>query len=234
MVASGEIEADYEYALALNGNRLGGGLATAETLSDTQELRIDISDLLTETANRLAVARDDGPGALYYTAHLNLWLPVEQIPALNQGIQVERSYFLLDDPSQPITRARVGDLILVRLTVSNPGALHNVLVDDPLPAGLEAVDQSLKTSPDPIIPPDFRWDQMASEGWGWWYFEHVELRDERALLSASYLPAGVYVYTYVARASIPGVFQVIPATAQEFYFPEVYGRSSGSLFIVEP
>jgi hypothetical protein len=31
-----------------------------------------------------------------------------------------------------------------------------------------------------------------------------------------------------------GVFQVIPPTAQEFYFPEVYGRGDGSIFTVKP
>jgi len=32
----------------------------------------------------------------------------------------------------------------------------------------------------------------------------------------------------------PAAIQVIPTTAQEFYFPEVYGRSDGSSFIVNP
>ena len=36
---------------------------------------------------------------------------------------------------------------------------------------------------------------------GWWYFTHTELRDEKIVLSADYLPAGTYVYTYTARAS---------------------------------
>jgi alpha-2-macroglobulin len=125
-------------------------------------------------------------------------------------------------------------LVLVRLTVVNPGALHYLVVNDPLPAGLEAVDDSLKTSPTPIIPKEFQWDQIGREGWGWWHFEHVELRDESVVLSASYLPAGTYVYTYLARASTVGDFQVIPTTAQEFYFPEVYGRAAGSVFKVVP
>jgi hypothetical protein len=48
------------------------------------------------------------------------------------------------------------------------------------------------------------------------------------------LPAGVYEYTYLARASTPGIFNVIPPTAMEFYFPEVNGRGAGSLFEVTP
>ena len=48
------------------------------------------------------------------------------------------------------------------------------------------------------------------------------------------LPAGTYVYTYLARASTIGKFQVVPPTAQEFYFPDVYGRGSGSQFVIQP
>jgi alpha-2-macroglobulin len=234
MVASGELEADFNYALALNGEQLGSWQAEADTLREIQTLQVDVTELLADESNRLAVARDEGAGSLYYTAHLNLWLPVEQVGALDQGITVAREYFLYDDPSQPVTQAEQGDLVLVRLTVANPGALHYLVVNDPLPAGLEAVDDSLKTSPTPIIPKEFQWDQIGREGWGWWYFEHVELRDEGVVLSASYLPAGTYVYTYLARASTVGEFQVIPTTAQEFYFPEVYGRAAGSVFTVTP
>ena len=69
---------------------------------------------------------------------------------------------------------------------------------------------------------------------GWWYFDHTQLRDEKVVLSASYLPAGTYVYTYLARAGTAGAFNVIPPTAQEFYFPDVYGRGDGPQFTVNP
>ena len=71
-------------------------------------------------------------------------------------------------------------------------------------------------------------------GWGWWYFSHIERRDEKMVLSTDELPAGTYVYTYLARASTTGTFKVIPPTAAEFYFPDVGGRGAGSEFIVKP
>jgi uncharacterized protein YfaS (alpha-2-macroglobulin family) len=49
---------------------------------------------------------------------------------------------------------------------------------------------------------------------------------------SEYLPAGTYEYVYHARATVPGVYRVMPPTAQEQYFPEVYGRGAGSLFTV--
>ncbi len=178
--------------------------------------------------------RSDGPGNLYYTAHLTVALPVEEIEPLDQGIVVSRSYYRLDDPETPVTEAQQGELLLVRLTIVAPHDLHYVIMEDPLPAGLEAVDQSLSTSPQSVeVPQVYGWEDVFWRGWGWWHFKHIEYRDEKVVLSADYLPAGTYVYTYLARAGTAGTFRVIPTTAQEFYFPEVYGRGAGSLFTVK-
>ena len=84
------------------------------------------------------------------------------------------------------------------------------------------------------VPQTYSWEDVFSRGWGWWYFEHTQLRDEKVVLSASYLPAGTYIYTYLARAGTAGTFYTIPPTAQEFYFPEVYGRGEGGQFVVSP
>ncbi len=116
-----------------------------------------------------------------------------------------------------------------------PHDLHYLVVDDPLPAGLEGVDQSLSTSPQSVeVPQQYSWDDMFWRGWGWWSFDHIQYKDEKVVLSATHLPPGTYVYTYLVRAGTPGSFRVIPVTAQEFYFPEVYGRGEGSLFTVQP
>ncbi len=235
MVASGELNANYQYAVALNDEKLGEGSATSENLRQSLELKVDITRLLKDQANRLAFARDSGPGNLYYTAHLSLSLPVEQTQALERGIAVSRSYYPLDGPDTPLESAKVGDLLLARVTIVAPYALHYLVVDDPLPAGLEAVDQSLSTSPQSVeVPEQFSPQDLFWRGWGWWFFSHVQRRDEKVVLSTSYLPAGTYIYTYLVRAGTAGVFRVIPTTAQEFYFPEVYGRGAGSLFTVTP
>jgi uncharacterized protein YfaS (alpha-2-macroglobulin family) len=235
MVASGELNANYQYAVALNGEKLGEGTANSENLRKSLELRVDLTQLLKDQANRLAFARDGGPGNLYYTAHLNVSLPVEQTQPLDRGVAVSRSYYTLDNLNTPVNTAKVGDLMLARVTVVAPYALHYLVVDDPLPAGLEAVDQTLSTSPQSVdVPQQYSWQDIFLKGWGWWYFSHVQRRDEKVVLSTSYLPAGTYIYTYLVRAGTAGVFRVIPTTAQEFYFPEVYGRGAGSLFTVTP
>ncbi len=235
MKESGELEADYKYGLALNGEQLGGGVANSTNLRESQELTIEISKLIADEANRLLIARDEGPGNLYYTAHLNVYLPVDQVKAVDQGLSISRSYYQLDDLETPVTQTTQGELLLARLTLVAPNALHYVVVDDPLPAGLEAVDQSLMTSPQNLtIPQEYTWEELFWKGWGWWNFSHIQYKDEKLVLSTDYLPAGTHIYTYLVRAGSVGEFYVIPPTAQEFYFPEVYGRGEGGLFIITP
>ena len=146
-------------------------------------------------------------------------------------MSLSREYFTLDNPKKPITEIKRGELVKVRLTVVVPSAVHYIVINDPLPAGMEALDASLAT--DTAVPSSYTAQDYKDRGWGWWYFSHIELRDEKVVLSADYLPAGTYVYTYLARASSEGTFNIIPPTASEFYFPDVGGRGAGSVFVVK-
>jgi uncharacterized protein YfaS (alpha-2-macroglobulin family) len=231
MVASKEYETDYKYSIGLNGELLEEGQATADNLTKVVDLKIELKDLLKEEANRIVFTRGRGDGNLYYTAQLTASLQVDEVEALDQGMTLIREYFALDDPETPITEIEQGELVKVRLTMVVPSTVRYVVVDDPLPGGLEAVDSTLLT--DVTIPESYSMEDYHTRGWGWWYFRHVELRDEKIVLSTSYLPAGTYVYTYLARASTVGTFNVIPPTASEFYFPDVGGRGAGSVFIVK-
>lgn len=235
MAASGELEADYRYQIAVNGEEIGAGSVGPDNLRTTEEIRIAIDSLFTDQVNRLVLARGEGQGTLYYTTHMNVSLPVENIPALERGIIVSRNYYRPDDLLTPVTSAQQGETLLARITVVVPSSLHYLVVEDPLPAGLEAVDESLRTSQQAgyVDPSGWSWED-AWNGWGWWFFNHVELRDEKLVLSVDYLPAGTYEYTYRVRAATPGEYHTIPPTAWEFYFPEVYGRGEGALFEVLP
>jgi hypothetical protein len=238
MKQSGELEANYEYEVALNSELIASGTAVADNLRDPQKISVDIRDLLTDELNRLIIGRTDGPGNLYYTSFLNIGLPVEDVQPLDNGFFISRNYYDPDDRQTVVDTAELGDTLLVRLTIVVPQTRHYVIIDDPLPAGLEAIDASLNTSEQtgaPALYSPEEQEQMGDffgRGWGYWYFNHIELRDEKVVISANYLPAGTYEYTYLARAATSGVFRTMPPTAQEFYFPDVYGRGAGALFTV--
>jgi hypothetical protein len=246
MIATGELEGNYAWRVSLNGAEMSEGLIDKDNIDETVKLRVEVADLLADTINRLVIERDPAPsvssengspGRLYYAAYLTYYKPAEEVKALNRGIMVSRQYTLVDDAESPvgksISRAKVGDVIQVKLTLIAPNDLHYVVVEDPFPAGAEGIDTSLATTSVVGQAPELsRTDRYSpwGRGYGWWYFSHAELRDEKAVLFATYLPKGTYEYTYTIRASVPGEFRVIPTHAEEMYFPEVFGRGDGGLF----
>jgi len=147
-------------------------------------------------------------------------------------MSLARQYYTMDDSKKAITEIERGDLVRVRLTMVVPAGLALCGGRRPTARRLEAVDASITT--DMTVPAKYTLQDYAERGWGWWYFDHTELRDQKVVLSTDYLPAGTYVFTYLARASSVGTFKVIPPTASEFLFLGCGGRGAGSVFVVKP
>jgi hypothetical protein len=234
LVSTGELQADYVYDLWVNNDRMAGARITAETLGRPVRAEVPVAALHADGDNAVIIERGpaDAPGRMYYSAYLRYYLPVDAVRALNRGLVVQRQFFLESDPTRPITRAQVNDVITVRLTLIAPNDAHYLVLEDPFPAGLEAIDTSLATSRTPLEREGLRRDEPMDWGWHRDWATHTELRDEKLALFADYLPRGTYEYTYSLRCTTPGEFMVLPATAYEMYMPDVFGRSDGSTFIV--
>ena len=110
-----------------------------------------------------------------------------------------------------------------------PSRRYHVALVDPIPAGLEAMNPELAVTGS--IPQDPK--EVTNRWWRRVWYEHQNLRDERAEAFASLLWDGVYTYSYVARATTPGAFVVPPTKAEEMYHPETFGRSATDRVIVE-
>ena len=186
---------------------------------------------------RLLTLSKEGAGRLYYRLGLRYAPSDLDLEPLDMGFVVQRSYEGVDNPEDVYQDAegawhiKAGARVRVRLSMVADNRRYHVALVDPLPAGLEIVNPALAvTGSAPADPnsPELRY------GWWWWtWFEHQNLRDERAEAFASLLWEGVYEYTYIARATIPGRFVVPPAKAEEMYSPEVFGRSASMVVIVE-
>jgi len=238
MAISGELQPNFVYTTSFNGApALDTTRVTPTDAASAQSFSVAREDL--QASNRLEITRLDPAegtpnGALYYRAFLRLFLPAAQVEALSRGLTLERRYSLLNDPQErPITSARVGDLVRVTLTIVAPNDLYYLVIEDPYPGGMEAVNANLSTSQQLGTG-----DEVVRNGedawWAGWYFRDIQLRDEKAILSTSYLSSGTYEYSYTLRAGYSGAFQVIPTTGQETYFPDVYARTDGLLFTIEP
>ena len=166
----------------------------------------------------------------------------------DRGVVVERWYERYGD-GKTVTGVAEGELVRVRLRVTVPSERHFVVLDDALPAGLEAVDLSLRTVggiPGPGAADTVSQEPEGTEGedrslawaygsWdaGWWSpFDHREMRDDKVVYVATQLWPGTYSASYLARATTPGVFVRPPAHAEEMYNPAVFGESDGGMFTV--
>jgi uncharacterized protein YfaS (alpha-2-macroglobulin family) len=180
----------------------------------------------------------EGPGRLYYRLGLRYAPDDLDLDPLNMGFVVQRSYEAVDDPEDVyqdedgVWHVKAGARVRVRLSMVADNRRYHVALVDPLPAGLEIVNPALAVSgsiPQDPNAPDYRY------GWWWWgtWYEHQNMRDERAEAFASLRWDGVYGYSYVTRATTPGHYVVPPAKAEEMYSPEVFGRSASDQLIVE-
>lgn len=240
MAMTNELNGAYDYAVWLNGNeRIAGRIDATNVMSPTV-VRVPTTELLTGDPSLVAVGRSDGPGRLYYTAHLNLALPADQVRALDRGIAVTRRYVAAncaDGPRCPtLTSVKAGDIVRVELSIVANRDLYYFQLEDPLPAGGEAIDPTLATTAIAMdVDPKLRLAPDAAMPyffWWWRWYDRIELRDEKVALFADYLPRGAYLFSYTFRAVQPGEYRVIPAIAQESFFPEVFGRSDGQLFTI--
>ncbi len=188
-----------------------------------------------------------GPGRVYYAARL-FYTPKEiKTDTINSGIEIKREYqvqrkgewILLQSPM----RIDAGELVRVDLFVSLPAPRNFVVVDDPVPGGLEPVNRDLATAS--TVDADqgeyrgastsfwFTRDDWFAFGYSRWSFYHKELRHEAARFFSEYLPAGNYHLSYVAQAIASGEFQVLPVHAEEMYDPDVFGQGVPATLVVE-
>jgi uncharacterized protein YfaS (alpha-2-macroglobulin family) len=162
---------------------------------------------------------------MYYRVGIRYAPKRVDLPPLEAGFLVRRSYTAIDDPADVERTAQGWNVKLgarVRVTVEtlNTSTRHGVAVVDPIPAGFETINRALAVAERVVPDPDEdRWD-------------HRNLRDDRSEAFAMELAAGSRRFSYEVRATTPGTFIAAPARAEEMYSPETFGRSAGATVVI--
>ncbi|WAS91057.1 Ig-like domain-containing alpha-2-macroglobulin family protein [Nannocystis punicea] len=232
-----KIEPDF-VARAWLGPRYAGEQKFVGRQTDRRRIDIPMADVA-EIGSGDLILQKEGKGRLYYRIGMR-YAPSDMLmPPADHGFVVDRAYEAIDDPkdvsrdADGTWRIKGGARVRVRLTMVAPTRRYHVALVDPLPAGLEPQNPALMTTGS--LPEDPQAMSKQSPWW-WWnrpWFEHQNLRDERAEAFTSLLWEGVHTYTYVALATTPGVFVVPPPKAEEMYHPETFGRGWSAKVIVE-
>lgn len=180
------------------------------------------------------IFQQKGRGELFFEARLDYARNELPTTPLERGFSVEKTMMGVPPASRTAPRRLEdqrewsrGELVLVELLVVAPTQRRFVVVDDPLPAGLEAIDPNLTTSQSGLR------DLLGKDAEGYteaWY--RSEVRDDRVLFFVDDMPPGVYRYRYLARATTSGQFITPFTRVMEMYQPEVYGRTAARHVVV--
>jgi len=201
--------------LQVNGRPQDGALVRHGPLSDPS------------TAASLEIAN---LGERSLTAMLTLsGIPVEPAPAGGNAYQIERSYYDLDGRRSDPTQLTQGERLVTLLTVSaDQQRAARLLIQDPLPAGLEIDNPHLLRSGDVAGLP---WLNLVTEP------AHVALGSDRfaAAVDRERRDPTRFQLAYIVRAISPGRFAQPAARVEAMYQPSLRARtSSGTLTIAAP
>jgi uncharacterized protein YfaS (alpha-2-macroglobulin family) len=187
----------------------------------------------TSTGSVPLTVKATGSGTLFWNARLRYEPATKNLKALDSGFSVEREYLPYagtgSKTANGVSTFAAGDLVRVSLKIRTEQNRRNVVIDDPIPAGLEPLDARLSSTSQMEISGGERVADGSAFG-----IDHVEIQDNRVLLFATGLEPGTLTYTYVARATAPGTFIAAPTQAEEMYRPEIFGRTATATMIVTP
>ena len=175
--------------------------------------------------NTLTLTRD-GTGTLYWAWEAKAMVPSPGPPSgAEKRLAVTREYLHVertaDRRGRPqylasaLEQVKVGEAVMVRLTVRAPAALSWIILEDPIPAGFEI-------------------DALQPEGAEWPWSAHAESRDDRAVFFLDRLEAGETVLEYLVRPEMAGTISALPASAGAMYDPDLLVRSTGLELTVRP
>lgn len=250
MKGFGELQADFGFSASLNDAQMANGDVSGTEIFTPVSATVPLEYLSPTSPNALVIEREAGLGRLYYRAELSLNRPVETVQPLNKGMDISRAYFdancdgdtaLSGGDAQSTDCSPLSSLELApdaqltaRLTLTLPNDSYYVMIEDHIPAGTEILDQGLKTSQQgqdgTEVQVVYDPENPFARGWGWWYFDEPQIRDERIIWTTDYLPAGTYELSYTLIPTQAGEFRVLPAHAWQAFFPDVEGTSAGMIF----
>ena len=228
MQARGESAQPFAVDVFVNGVNVGRRTfsAAAMTAPDPQVISVPAN----AGANQVRLVKRD-PGTVYWSASANYYDTASAGARIgDRQLALTRKYAILTPVTvkgrivyreQPFTgTAKPGDVLTVRLTVAGSPEWRYLAIEDPLPAGVEAI-QDTTAYPLERKGPDT-----------WWSGSRVEYRDAKTVFFQETFERGRYEYSYLVKVIAPGQFRAIPAQVSPMYVPGVHASSEPQIFTI--
>jgi uncharacterized protein YfaS (alpha-2-macroglobulin family) len=222
LAASQELNAAYDVDVLLNGASIGKHHFTAADAVSGADLSIDVAAAQLHPGSNVIEISKHGTGRAYWSVQGKYYSTEKKL--YQQGtlsLNLTRDYFKLS----PITRdgqivyqlnplngpVNIGDTLAVHIAV-NGSPTKYLLIEDPIPAGTEFVQQedSYKILDQP-------------QTWDYWYTRR-EFYDDRAAFFATESD-GRHESFYLLKVVNPGSFSISPANVQPMYQPGIQATS---------
>ncbi|MBX3226190.1 MAG: hypothetical protein KIT84_28545 [Labilithrix sp.] len=244
--------ADYRRAQETSGP----GLDVRTLLGGTEMMRTKIprgsfrEDKLFISADTLVakgptLSFDVKEGRFFYSAQLKYATAALPTKPVDEGLFVAKyvrgvapsavKEAMSSIPKKTATEITAGDLVVVDLVFETAEPRDRIVIADPLPAGLEALDYDLDTTSrhDTSIPEDPTKPRPTFLGTTFRYADsRRQIHDDRVDTFFAHVDPGMYHVRYLARATAIGSFVVPPTRIEAMYAPEVYGRTAATALAV--
>ncbi len=226
MTAREERPTTFSVDVIVNGQTIGTHTFTPESWTATDPIRVEVPARV--GANDVVLAKR-GAGPLYWTMTARYYDVQEPVARTgSRALAITREYFALSPVTvdrrtvyreSPFTgTAKPGDLVLVRLTAAGSADWQYVMIEDPVPAGLEAVED----------PERIRLERRSPG----WTGSRREYRDARVVQFQERFERGRYEYQYLLKVVTPGTYRAMPAQIAPMYVPGVSASTTTQQVVV--
>ncbi len=209
------------------------------------------ADKLAGDAGGLLAFEVSGQGRVFYAAELSYATTTLPARPRDEGLFVQKyvrgveptmvGQALASIPKRTADAVTAGDLVVVDLLFESAEPRDRVVLDDPLPAGLEALDYDLDTTSQAKREAEEAQRAQAELRGDKWLgttyrsaASRREVKDDRVLTFFDHIEPGMYRVHYLARATSIGTFVTPPTRVMAMYMPEVYGRTGATSLAVKP
>jgi uncharacterized protein YfaS (alpha-2-macroglobulin family) len=229
MQARGDTAQPFEVDVYVNGTLAGRQSFTAEALTAPDPAVLSVA--ARPGSNQVRLVKRDG-GTVYWSVSAEYYDTAGAgARSGSRQLAVTRAYSLLTPVTlqnrivyreTPFTgTARPGDVLTVRLTVAGSRDWRYLALEDPLPAGVEAVQDTT------AYP-------LEVDRRNWWWGSQVEYRDQRTVFFQEGFEQGRYEYLYFVKVTSAGTFRAAPAQVSPMYVPGVFASSEPLRLTVTP
>ncbi len=146
-------------------------------------------------------------------------------PADGYGYRIERNYYDMDGASVQLGNVATGERLVAVLTVTPfEDSEARLIIDDPLPAGLEIDNPNLLRSGDVR---SLDWLKTADA-------RHTEFRSDRFIAAVDWREDAAFRLAYIVRAVSPGSYHHPAATVEDMYRPQYRAHTdTGQMTVTE-